>query len=694
MRTYGYAQKRLDRNSTTLYEERRCARDGRTGAVGVLCSSEGGRRTIAKDETMKRIVAGFIFALLFSAGACSPVLKSKPPVSPPPSRTAPVASADSAGSGSARRTDAGTPSPKVTGKETGLPAGSEENGPPESGEDQAGIDTTAIEPDLEEQLKDIQCLYADGVSLLRERRWELAQAKFEEALDAIADLEIDDQTEPELYERANTLLKEIGGDLKTALVAQGQLGEESSTASFLERFESIKNFKALREQAHLEPLARPDTVQFDVPIVWNQRVQDALTYLQTVAREPFTRYLERMGKYLDLMRGIFRKKNMPLDLCYLPLIESGYSPHAYSYAHAVGPWQFIASTGRLYGLKSTFWIDPRRDFVKSTEAAADFLGDLYQQYNSWYLALAAYNGGPGRIDRSMRRQKTDDFWKLDLRRQTENYVPLFLAATIIAKQPKKYGFDVVAEAPLRYDIVTVDRSLELEAVAKAMSVDEEELRGLNPELVRGVTPPNLRGYDLRLPAGSTQLFLARYEEMPTAKKIRYVSHRVGRGESLSELAGRYGTSVKSIVRVNKLGKGNRLRVGRRILIPVVSGRHPSYARQGAQRPPLAADGTYRIRRGETLTEIAQRHNVSLAELQQVNGLSDPHTVKAGARLKIPPKSLPERIGDSAAVYVVRAGDTLWEIAKKFGITIQQLVVWNPAVDPDNLPVGTRLEIRK
>ncbi len=535
-----------------------------------------------------------------------------------------------------------------------------------------------------EELGEIEDIFGQGVSANRQGNWDLAQKRFEEALERLSDIGVDEEEFPELHTRMNKLLAEIADELKTTLEAQGNLGTEASITAFLDRFRNLKNFEALKAQLLPQALTRPDpNVKFDVPIQFNDRVADALAYLQTVARRPFSQYLSRSTRYVPLMRRILKEQGVPQDLVYLPLIESGFNPHAYSYAHAVGTWQFIASTGRLYNLSVNYFVDERRDFVKSTYAAAGYLGDLYNRFNSWELALAAYNGGPGRIGRAMKKQDTEDFWEMKLRQQTENYVPLFAAAVMIAKEPKKYGFgDVIYQPALDFDTVAVRKPLELAVVARHLSCTVEELKDLNPQLVRGVTPPGK--FVLRIPVGKEELFWAYYDQMPQAKKMVLVRHKIRRGESLVAIAQKYGTTAGDLIRINRLKKGYRPRVGKSVLVPAYVS--SDYL---ASKKALASRKTYKVRRGDTLAKIANRYGVSVAELKQANKLSS-DVVPAGKRLIIPvtpptvavspnrdsSHSTASAISTKPVAYRIKRGDSLWDIAKRFGVSVKEIMAFN------------------
>jgi membrane-bound lytic murein transglycosylase D len=405
-----------------------------------------------------------------------------------------------------------------------------------------------------------------------------------------------------------------------------------------------------------------------------------------VGRQHFEVYLARMGKYKDLMLEIIREHGLPEDLVYLPLIESGYNPGAYSYARAMGPWQFISSTGRLYGLKRNWWYDERRDFVKSTHAACRYLKFLYEKFGCWKLALAAYNGGEGRVSRTIKRQKTDDFWKLRLKRQTRNYVPLYMAATMIAKDPDKYGYGHVQQMePLRFDVVAVDKVVELKKVASALGVNLQSIKELNPELMRGVTPPSHGNYQLRIPAGFSDKFNEVYASIPKEKYTDWVVHRVRRGEALSTIAQAYGVRLSSLKSANRIGRSNRIYAGQKLIIPVPQGykkRNVSpetvNSKPANTAPPRTENGVYTVKRGDNLWDISRKFNTDVDDIKDTNNLRGRNPrLYPGDKLVIPGS---EKEGDEESVYVVKQGDSLWSIAKKFNTTVSAIRKWN------NLPL--------
>ena len=288
-------------------------------------------------------------------------------------------------------------------------------------------------------------------------------------------------------------------------------------------------------------------------------------------RDFFERALARSGKYRSMMADILRSEGLPENLVYLALIESGFSTHAYSRAHALGPWQFMRATALQYGLTINSWLDERRDPVLSTRAAAAYLKDLHEKFGEWFLAAAAYNAGEGRVGTALQRSKTTDYWLLrrerkHLKLETRDYVPKFVAAAIIARQPERYGFEEISyEAPMEYDEVTINQPLRLETVARLANTEVEIIKELNPALLRNFTPPLNEGFRLRLPVGSQEDFLTGYEQLAGPDKIKVSLHKVKKGELLARIAKKYKLTAKQLVKENGL-KSWRLRPGQELII--------------------------------------------------------------------------------------------------------------------------------
>jgi membrane-bound lytic murein transglycosylase D len=289
-------------------------------------------------------------------------------------------------------------------------------------------------------------------------------------------------------------------------------------------------------------------------------------------REKFSLWLSRSGKYLELMKGILKEKDIPEEIVLLPLIESGFNPYAYSPARAVGYWQFIASTAKRYGLEINWWRDERRDPVKSTAAAADYLKDLYDMFGSWNLAMAAYNAGEGKILKALNRTKTDDYWSLlgtkYIKRETKEYVPKFIAASLIANSPQDFGFeDLEYHPPLNYDEVTIESPVDLEIIAECAEATVEAIRELNPELRRWCTPPDIPEYTLRIPAGRKDIFLERLSQIPEENRFTVDIYKVKKGDTFKKISKKTGIPVQVILDLNSLEKIMPLKAGARIYLP-------------------------------------------------------------------------------------------------------------------------------
>jgi len=380
----------------------------------------------------------------------------------------------------------------------------------------------------------------------------------------------------------------------------------------------------------------------EIPLQTNEHVERWIEFFTTGAgRTRFRIYLERAGAYEDMIRQRLRDAEMPEDLLYLAMIESGMNPNAYSRAHAVGLWQFIKGTGRRYDLEIGYWLDERRDPFKATDAAVAHLGDLYEEFDSWYLAAAAYNAGSGRVSRGIRKTGSSDFWDLAdarvLRRETRNYVPKLLAATMIAKNPQAYGFtDINRAPPLEFDVVEVPDATSFDVLAEAAGTTEDEIRRLNPQYPRRVTPPD-GGAEVRVPKGRSAAFVTAYAQVPPSERVTWLEHVVTRGQTLSHIAERYGVSVTAIRATNNNVNPKRLQIGQKLIIPR-SGRATTRLASSAPAPApatRAADGStsVTVRRGDTLWTIARAHGVSTGELMTMNNLNS-SVIHPGDRLTV------------------------------------------------------------
>lgn len=430
-----------------------------------------------------------------------------------------------------------------------------------------------------------------------------------------------------------------GVDSATLEAAADEVGDVVETLDEATR----REFFALFGHDPLGLSRRPvNAARYEIPIEMNAQVEKWIDYFtEGDGRVRFRLYLERAGRYEAMIRERARAAELPEDLLYLALIESGMNPNAYSRARAVGLWQFMTSTGRAYGLEVDFWLDERRDPFLATDAAIAHLGDLYERFGSWYLAAAAYNAGAGRVSRGIRRIGSDDFWDLAnsrvLHPETRNYVPKLLAAATIARNPERYGFDdVVPMPPLEFDVVQVPDATSFDVLAEAAGTTEDEIQDLNPQFVRRVTPPK-RAVEVRVPTGAAALFATNYARIPPDQRVTWLEHRVTRGQTLGAIAGRYGTSVAAIRAANNNVSPRRLQIGQRLVIPRARGTQVASGSGGGTRSSAveALDGplTVTVRHGDTLWAIARRYGTSTGELMAANGLSS-SVIHPGDRITV------------------------------------------------------------
>ena len=412
----------------------------------------------------------------------------------------------------------------------------------------------------------------------------------------------------------------------------------------------------------------------DFPLILNQTVE---SFLEAMAgsseyHQRIEVGLGRAGTYLPMIRAELARAGLPEDLSYLPLIESAFSLKAYSRARAHGMWQFISSTGRYYDLEIGSLIDERRDPVRSTEAAVAYLSDLYDQFNDWYLALAAYNSGAGNVRRAVRRSGSTDFWILRryLPRETRNYVPAFIASVIVAKNPARYGFTSPTETPWNYDHIEVPDALDLQFLASESGIPLDDLRELNPAIRRDLTPAS-GTTRLRLPSGTAADAQAVLDSNPRDTWAPRMIHIVRQGDNLYVIARKYGSSVSAIRQANGLS-GSLIRPGQSLVVPRF-GTDTQVARQQPLR--TSDDGSYVVQRNDTLWDIARGFSISVDSLCAANGLARNQVIRPGQRLTIPDgasrtsAARPSASHDPiASTHTVRSGDTLYDIALAHGVT--------------------------
>ena len=424
-------------------------------------------------------------------------------------------------------------------------------------------------------------------------------------------------------------------------------------------FRDADDLAADGEDAFDLKLPEEDLPDSDIPLTFNSKVEHFTRYFQGSGRSSFARWLSRSERYIPMMKTVLKKEGLPEDLVYLAMIESGFSPHAYSVASAVGPWQFMSATGKRYALRIDPWIDERRDPLKSTVAAALYLKELYGLFNKdWYLAAAGYNAGENKILRAINMYNSRDFWELSkgqyLARETKDYVPKLLAAAIIAKEPSKYGFaDVAYLPPIEFDVVKIPSRTDLEVVAKACGVSTQTIKELNPELRRLSTPPDYPRYELKVPKGMSALFLEAYAKVPEnerySERVRHVQYKAKKKDTLASIARRFNTTPQTLAELNSLGKKTRSLRGRVLTVPVqvaaAEAEQAKAPKTEVKEEPKAQHVVkyYTVKKGDTLFSLAKRFNVTAKILSAWNNMKTKVALRPGKRL-IVSKQQPKQEG--------------------------------------------------
>jgi len=442
----------------------------------------------------------------------------------------------------------------------------------------------------------------------------------------------------------------------------------------------------------------------DIQIQLNSRVAQFVSFY-TSKYSSAGPALRRGSHYLPEIFRILARNKVPREIAAVALVESGFQPFAVSTAHAVGMWQFIKSTALLNGLTVNWWTDERCDPLLATEAACRFLRQLYEQFNDWHLAIAAYNCGPARIDQIIARTGITDYWdpkfQAQLPRETRNYVPAVLAGMVLMSDPAAYGLEIPVTVGIEFDEVTVDRCLDLALVAEFCESDREAIAQLNSSLLRGCTPPEGQRFTLRLPKGRASAFMERYAELPELENVKWSSHRVATGDTLPRIARQYGVNEQLMAQVNLLPANYELEEGTSLLLPVSPRAGIRSSAHGA-RASAVADGRRvircRIRRGDTLSTIASRYNVRVQDLKRWNNLRSSRIV-AGETLLVHVRgeatataSAPAPSGQtSARIYRVQQGDSLWKIARSNGLSVDALRKAN-GLSGNHLKPGDKLTI--
>ena len=479
--------------------------------------------------------------------------------------------------------------------------------------------------------------FASGEQNYKAGHLEAARKDFDYAVDLMLESGYDLESDPKLSELFHRVVDTTYGYELQAFRAGDGFREAPAVPAAIDEVADMTFPVDPRLKERAEEAAK--NISHDLPLTVNDEVLSFLNFFRTPrGRAIVETGLNRAGRYREMISRVLHEEGVPQDLIYLAQAESAFQPLALSRAGARGIWQFVAYRGQQYGLRHTWWIDERQDPEKATRAAAQHLRDLYHQFGDWYLAMAAYNCGPGNVQKGIERTGYADFWELYKRnvlpRETKNYVPIILALTLIAKDAAHYNIQAEPEAPVPTDVVKTGRAIDLRLVAETIDVNVETLRALNPSLLRLATPDD-PSFELHLPLGAAERFSAEIADIPPDKWVSWRRHRVEAGETLTSIAKKYRVTPAAISDANNLDRHAALDVGEKLIIPA--------AASADSKSRLVR---YRVRKGDTLGGIADRFSVGIEDVRKWNRLKTNH-VSRGMVLRIytvggAPEAVPAR----------------------------------------------------
>jgi membrane-bound lytic murein transglycosylase D len=531
--------------------------------------------------------------------------------------------------------------------------------------------------------------YQTGQDNYKAGHLEAAKQNFDHAFDLLLSGPVDVRADDRLQKEFDRLLDGVNG-LEMAALEQGDgFTEQKSEPAPIDEANEVTfpvdpNIKAKAE-------AEVKSTHSDLPLMLTDPVAGYINYFSSRGRGTFERALTRSGQYQDMIHRVLKEEGVPQDLIYLAQAESGFHPLALSRAGARGMWQFMGSRAKGYGLERNWWVDDRQDPEKSTRAAARHLKDLYNQFGDWYLAMAAYNSGPGTVQQAVKRTGYADFWELYRRnvlpRETRNYVPIIVAVTIMAKNPSQYGLqDIVIDKPVPYDTVKIDYPVDLRLVAECVDASASDLQDLNPSLLRLTTPKD-QEFELHLPPGTADRYQAAISAIPENMRVWWRYHKVTAGETLASIARSYHTTPQAISQANNLEQED-LSADSKLIIPVAPGK--GIADEGVQSYSRMIT-RYKVRKGDTVQRIAENFGISPTMVRRWNHLKSdsvqgrrvlylhlPVTPSASDLQRVAsskPKSkknLHSASASSSGRHTVKPGETLFSIANTHHTTVAAL----------------------
>jgi len=545
--------------------------------------------------------------------------------------------------------------------------------------------------------------------------FETARDSLRMSMEALATTYPELRSDPD-FQRVLNSLTSLDSMFVSDFPAHEQLSEVDSLALLVEPWP-----EADTTEADITLSANGDTL---FPTIRNDRIDFWIRYFTGPGRDWFSRSLYRTELYRPTVETILDELGLPPELIAVAIIESGFHLKARSRARAVGPWQFIAGTARIYGLRVNWWYDERRDIIASTYAAGNYLNDLYGIWESWPLALASYNCGEYRVARAVATHKTTNFWKLRLPKQTERYVPKFLATLYILREPERYGFTIPDVEPIKYDEVTIKDATDIKLIAKSADTTVDLIRDLNPALTQWATPPKMT-VRVKVPPGTSEICEAALKDIPPEERVTWRKHKIRQGETLSTIASKYNTSISALKQLNGIRNAHRIRAGKYLIVPIqgtyteVAATEPRYTntrrklsredmeRYAARYAPPANHKrvVYKVKSGDTLGQIAEDYNTRASKLRSWNNLSYRSYIYAGQKLVIyvpdsfdlskAPSTVPDRPDEKSytrSSYVIKKGDTMYSISKKFNVNMADLLAWNNKSSRSKIYPGQKINV--
>jgi len=500
-----------------------------------------------------------------------------------------------------------------------------------------------------------------GQRELEQGHVEAAKQEFNRAIDVLLESPYGARTEPRIREHFDRLVDRISAYEVRALAAGDGFTEKKYEPASIDELLAQSATLTAPSDPNLKDAVQSDLLvgTHDIPIPLNQRVLSYISLFQGRLHDFIEEGMKRGSKYLPMIQNVFRAEGLPLDLAYVPLVESAFKPNALSRTNAKGVWQFMSGTGLENGLRRDWYIDERSDPEKATVAAAKYLHTLSKIFGGdWHLALASYNGGPGRMQRALKTARVDNFWTLAekskiLPRETREYVPMILAAIVIARNPSQYGFDFEVEEPAAFEKVTLPRPVDLRRIAEWTDSSIDEIQALNPELRRWTTPVRDTNYELKVPAGKADAVSARLTDAPSVDLASLKYYTVKRGDTLPLIARKLHVNKADLAEANYLPAAARVSVGQKLMVP-----NEATVLMAAQTDGSAPATEARSTVGEA------------GQLAQAAATSN--------RVK--------------ASYAVKTGDTLVSIARLYQTTVASIKSWNPRLASDRLAAGQRLTV--